>query len=58
MTAREFLIVEEALKDRSGHWFEYNRAVKNVFSSRADINVSMLGHVELEHSRLPGEPIF
>jgi len=48
MTAREFLIVEEALKDRSGHWFEYNRAVKNVFSSLTDINVSMLGHVELE----------
>ena len=58
MTERSFFIVEEAIKDRPGHWFEYNRAVKNVFSSRADINVSMLGHVELEHRRPPGEPIF
>jgi len=27
--AKQFLIVDEILRDRAGHWFEENRPVKN-----------------------------
>ena len=41
------LIVEEALRNREGHWFEYNRATKAAVQG-ADVLVDMLGHRTME----------
>lgn len=42
------LITEEALRNREGHWFEYNRATKAAVQSTGDIQVDMLGHQTME----------
>jgi glycosyltransferase involved in cell wall biosynthesis len=44
------LIVEEALRDREGHWFEYNRATKAAVTGALDVEVDMLGHHTMEES--------
>ena len=40
------LIVEEALKDRRGHWYEYNRAI--VAEAKRGAEVMVLAHRDLE----------
>lgn len=47
MTKR-LLITEEALRNREGHWFEYNRATKAAVQSAGNIQVDMLGHRTME----------
>ena len=42
------LIVEEALRNREGHWFEYNRATKAAVQGGSDVEVDMLGHTTME----------
>ena len=42
------LIVEEALKDRRGHWYEYNRAI--VAEARRSAEVTVLAHRNLQPS--------
>lgn len=41
------LIVEEALKNRSGHWYEYNRAIVEELRRRGH-NVTLLAHRNIE----------
>lgn len=41
------LIVEEALKNRSGHWYEYNRAIVTEARKRGH-EVRLLAHKEIE----------
>ncbi|TWT72943.1 glycosyltransferase family protein [Allorhodopirellula solitaria] len=48
MRPHRLLIVEEALRDREGHWFEYNRATKAALQSTGDVHVDMLGHQTME----------
>lgn len=43
------LIVEEALRDRDGHWFEYNRATKSAVQVDSPVQVEMLGNQTMEH---------
>ncbi len=45
---RRLLITEEALRNREGHWFEYNRATKAAVQSAGDVQVDMLGHRTME----------
>lgn len=47
---KRILIVEEALRDREGHWFEYNRATKAALQEVGDIDVAMLGNITMEPS--------
>ncbi len=47
-TLTRLLIVEEALRNREGHWFEYNRATKSAVQETADVHVDMLGHCTME----------
>lgn len=47
---KRILIVEEALRDREGHWFEYNRATKAALQEVGDIDVDMLGNITMEPS--------
>jgi glycosyltransferase involved in cell wall biosynthesis len=42
------LIVEEALRNREGHWFEYNRATKSAVQETQGVHVDMLGHSTME----------
>jgi len=42
------LIVEEALRNREGHWFEYNRATKAAVQEADTVQVDMLGHQAME----------
>lgn len=43
----KLLIVEEALKNRSGHWYEYNRAIVEEARKRGH-EVTLLAHREIE----------
>ena len=43
LTNRRLLIVEEALKNHTGHWYEYNRAVTE-FNRTAGVNVAVVAH--------------
>jgi glycosyltransferase involved in cell wall biosynthesis len=45
--AKRLLIVEEALKNRRGHWYEYNLAIV-VEARRQGIDVTVLTHRDLE----------
>lgn len=45
--AKRLLIVEEALKDRVGHWYEYNKAIVEEARSRG-IEVTLLVHQDIE----------
>jgi hypothetical protein len=47
-TLSKLLIVEEALRNREGHWFEYNRATKSAVQQAGDVEVDMLGHESME----------
>ena len=44
---KHLLIVEEALKNRNGHWYEYNKAVTEEARSRG-IEVTLLVHQDIE----------
>lgn len=44
------LIVEEALRNHGGHWYEYNRGTKAAVQSVANARVEMLGNVTMEPS--------
>ena len=46
-SAPRLLIVEEALKDRRGHWYEYNRAIIGEARGRG-IATTVLAHRDLE----------
>ncbi len=51
MSARKrLLIVEEALRNREGHWFEYNRATKAALQEVGDTDVAILGNITMEPS--------
>ena len=41
------LIVEEALKNRNGHWYEYNRAIA-AEARKQGVTVTILAHKEIE----------
>lgn len=43
LTNRRLLIVEEALKDHTGHWYEYDRAVTE-FNRNAGVQVTVAAH--------------
>ncbi len=43
ITQRKILIVEEALKNYTGHWYEYNKAVTE-FNRNAGIEVTIAAH--------------
>ena len=43
----KLLIVEEALKDRNGHWYEYNRAIVEE-ARRQGHEVTLLAHREID----------
>ena len=47
MSGKRLLIVEEALKNRSGHWYEYNRAIVEE-ARKQGIEVTVLAHQEIE----------
>lgn len=54
------LIVEEALKDTRGHWYEYNRAIV-AEARRRGVATTVLGHAELQadlRRELGAEPYF
>ena len=54
------LIVEEALKNRSGHWYEYNRAIVEEARERGH-KVTLLAHQKIESDiceQLAAEPFF
>jgi glycosyltransferase involved in cell wall biosynthesis len=54
------LIVEEALKNRQGHWYEYNRAIIEE-ARRRGIHTTILAHRDIEadlRSELAAEPYF
>lgn len=58
--APRLLIVEEALKDRRGHWYEYNRAIITEARGRG-ITTTVLAHRDLEaglRDELRAEPFF
>ena len=44
---QRLLIVEEALKDRRGHWYEYNRAII-AEARRRDVDTTILTHSALQ----------
>ncbi len=44
------VIVDEALKNRSGHWFEYDLATKRILEESGQHTVQVLGHVDMEDS--------
>lgn len=46
---RRVLIVEEALRSTSGHWYEYNRAIVRELRAR-NIEVTLLAHQDIESS--------
>ena len=41
------LICEEALKNKSGHWYEYNKAIVNAARKRSH-EVTLLAHQDIE----------
>lgn len=43
---KRLLIIEEALKDVSGHWYEYNKAVRG-YNVNHGVEVTILGHKEV-----------
>jgi len=54
------LIVEEALKDRRGHWYEYNRAIV-AEARRRGVETTVLAHADLEtdlRRELGAKPFF
>lgn len=54
------LIVEEALKDRRGHWYEYNRAIV-AEARRRGVETVILAHARLQpelRDELDAEPFF
>ena len=54
------LIVEEALKDRRGHWYEYNRAIV-AEARRRGVETTILAHARLQpelREELRAEPFF
>ncbi|MGB0154247.1 MAG: glycosyltransferase [Verrucomicrobiales bacterium] len=54
------LIVEEALKNRSGHWYEYNRAIVEEARNQGH-EVTLLAHTAIEsdiRDELDAEPFF
>ena len=49
MCKKRILITEEALRDREGHWFEYNRATKSALREfDPTIAVEMLGNLTMD----------
>jgi glycosyltransferase involved in cell wall biosynthesis len=44
---KRLLIVEEALKNRRGHWYEYNRAIIDE-ARRRNIHTTILAHQDIE----------
>ena len=54
------LIVEEALKDRRGHWYEYNRAIV-AEARRRGVETTVLAHADLQEDlrrELGAKPFF
>ncbi|GAA5511078.1 glycosyltransferase [Novipirellula caenicola] len=49
-TRDRLLIVEEALRDQEGHWFEYNRATKAAVGKVGKTKVEMLGNITMVDS--------
>lgn len=47
LTNRRLLIVEEALKNHTGHWYEYDRAVTE-FNRIAGVDVTVVAHWTLD----------
>ncbi len=46
---KRFLITEEALRDRNGHWYEYNRATKAaLLKYDPSMHIDMLGHQSMQ----------
>lgn len=57
---RRLLIVEEALKNYTGHWYEYNRAVVE-FNCATGVDVTTIAHKTIEQeiaSELNATPLF
>jgi glycosyltransferase involved in cell wall biosynthesis len=58
--SQRLLIVEEALKNRNGHWYEYNRAIV-VEARRRNIHTTILTHQTIEEDlrlELAAQPYF
>lgn len=55
------LIIEEALRDREGHWFEYNRATKSAVQIDSPVHVEILGNHTMQQDvadELQAKPFF
>jgi glycosyltransferase involved in cell wall biosynthesis len=56
-----WLLADEGLKTRLGHFFEYDRAVKQIAESQRNVNVTILGHLDMDPAvaeELDAVPLF